>query len=750
MKLNLSKFKKVKSDKDFTTLRHEDGHEMKIRHSALSPKLRGELHKMPGQMNSGAASQSMPMKDGGDVSDEAIKHKQEIDDYNKTHEDEPKEYPQDVTVTLQKAKDVTPRRNYDGGGDVGPTLGSVIGYPGAEQTAPKPKPKYAGGTTDVQAPAPIDPTVAKNIQNDLKVAPAPTSTPTSTTSSPWIYDAGDPKAEAEHQAAVAAHQKWLDANPPAPTAPAPEEANPAWPRPPMAKGGKVAHYAEGSTDVDASDADSSDKPQAPVTINIGGATPQQSQPGGSQPGPQATPGANPPQGPTPSGATLDQSQAPASPQGQAPQAPQGQPGQPQQGMAQPQPGQPQQPQIGPPDMFTGYQQQVQGLADQAAAEGKMGQDEAQAFKTSIPMQKAAFERFQKTSQSVMDDYQNTMAELASNDPKNKIDPNQFWDSKTIPQKIIAAIALTGAGAFAGITGQKNPLMDFFNQQIERNLDAQKSNINKKFNLLGHLHQQMGDLNTAADLYRLYSQGAIKNELDAAAAKAQNPMAQARLLQAKGQLEMQQAPMFMRTMMMHSLMDPKQGAGGQPGQPQQLDTRDPAEAVPYMVPEGQQPAVFKEIGDATNARRSFGEIMDAYKKASDAMTGLGRVGAAFKEPREVARLRQLLGTTVTAQTGSARQAEFDNVNNNLIPNKYDNDHDKAVRDQAIREYMTAKMAAPMAKGYHIDLDKFKSTSLVPFTNEGRLTPQQQTWAAIARANPNHPQSKEMLKKLGLEK
>src|ERR1700761_6200834 len=43
----MSKFKKVSSDKTCTTMRHEDGHEIKIAHKALSALQRKQLEKMP-------------------------------------------------------------------------------------------------------------------------------------------------------------------------------------------------------------------------------------------------------------------------------------------------------------------------------------------------------------------------------------------------------------------------------------------------------------------------------------------------------------------------------------------------------------------------------------------------------------------------------------------------------------------------------------------------------------------------------
>lgn len=56
MKLDLSKFKKTASSKTHTTLKHLDGHELHIKHSSLSPKMRAQLHELP-----------QAMADGGEV-----------------------------------------------------------------------------------------------------------------------------------------------------------------------------------------------------------------------------------------------------------------------------------------------------------------------------------------------------------------------------------------------------------------------------------------------------------------------------------------------------------------------------------------------------------------------------------------------------------------------------------------------------------------------------------------------------------
>ncbi len=58
--LDLSKFKKIASDKNTTTLQHPAGHTIKIAHNALSPKLRGQLHAMPHFDDGGSVTPDTP------------------------------------------------------------------------------------------------------------------------------------------------------------------------------------------------------------------------------------------------------------------------------------------------------------------------------------------------------------------------------------------------------------------------------------------------------------------------------------------------------------------------------------------------------------------------------------------------------------------------------------------------------------------------------------------------------------------
>jgi hypothetical protein len=70
-KLDLSKFKKIATDQTHTTMRHEDGHEFKIAHSALTPKLRGQLASIPmSESERQDAKAPKKMAEGGEAAPE--------------------------------------------------------------------------------------------------------------------------------------------------------------------------------------------------------------------------------------------------------------------------------------------------------------------------------------------------------------------------------------------------------------------------------------------------------------------------------------------------------------------------------------------------------------------------------------------------------------------------------------------------------------------------------------------------------
>ncbi len=79
MKLNLSKWKKVKEHKDHTVFKNDQGHELKVAHKGLSSKMREQLSSLPGAMAEGGEVE--PIKDNKPPPLESKKPNSFVDDF---------------------------------------------------------------------------------------------------------------------------------------------------------------------------------------------------------------------------------------------------------------------------------------------------------------------------------------------------------------------------------------------------------------------------------------------------------------------------------------------------------------------------------------------------------------------------------------------------------------------------------------------------------------------------------------------
>lgn len=125
-----------------------------------------------------------------------------------------------------------------------------------------------------------------------------------------------------------------------------------------------------------------------------------------------------------------------------------------------------------------------------------------------------------------------------------IDPNRYLGSMDTGQRIGTAIALALGGLGAGLTGGPNQALSFLNSQIDRDIDAQKAELGKKETLLSANLKRFGNLREATEMTRLMMVDQTKLLTDQIASRASGPMAQARAMQLKGQLEQQAAPQAM--------------------------------------------------------------------------------------------------------------------------------------------------------------------------------------------------------------
>ncbi len=146
IKIDWSQFKKVGEDKTHTTLKHADGHELKIAHGALSPEHRKGLSKLK-------------MAEGGELSEsDLMEAKKQTDDYNKAHPESTSDYPEEVTKAMKHAHQGK-LKMADGGQVSGGQSNQEKAMEAMRKafgdkspSKPKPKPMYAdGGQIDPQS-----------------------------------------------------------------------------------------------------------------------------------------------------------------------------------------------------------------------------------------------------------------------------------------------------------------------------------------------------------------------------------------------------------------------------------------------------------------------------------------------------------------------------------------------------------------------------------------------------------------------
>lgn len=251
------------------------------------------------------------------------------------------------------------------------------------------------------------------------------------------------------------------------------------------------------------------------------------------------------------------------------------------------------PPTAPAPVSTGLEQQKKGIQAEADTQGKIGNEEAKAY-----------QQAQDATTNIMKNYQDASAPLKNeitalgNDIKQgHIDPNRVMANMGTMGKISTAIGLILGGLGGGLTGKDNPALTFLNNAITQDVEAQKSDMNSKHNLLTANMEHLKDLGSAANMSIAQHMEIAKNEVAKVIAQNQNPLVQARAQQLMGNLAHQQEILVHQT------------AVGQMLQNGQL----PANAASYLTPDQQAKSIKLPNGmlgmaaskeDAETARKAF--------------------------------------------------------------------------------------------------------------------------------------------------
>jgi len=187
-------------------------------------------------------------------------------------------------------------------------------------------------------------------------------------------------------------------------------------------------------------------------------------------------------------------------------------------------------------MREGYEKQLAGINQGAAAQAALGDQNAAILANQNIIRKEAQDLYQNQYNELEAERQAHMQDIKD----GHIDPEKYWDNHS---RIASGIGMILAGF--NPTNSPNAAINFIKGQMENNLQAQKANLSSKQNLLSANLQQFGNLRQATDMTRIMQNDIVTNQLQIAAAKAQNPMAKAAALKAAGDLQMETAPLMQK-------------------------------------------------------------------------------------------------------------------------------------------------------------------------------------------------------------
>jgi len=331
----------------------------------------------------------------------------------------------------------------------------------------------------------------------------------------------------------------------------------------------------------------------------------------------------------------------------------------------------------------GVNQEMAGLQGLAAAEAATAQAQQKVLEQQAVNQQQTLMDFKTKAAALDKEINDWKKDLAS----QRINPNRYLGDMTTMQRVGTTIGLILGGIGGGLTRQGNPALEYLNKQIDRDIDAQKANLEQKNNLLAANFKQFGNMRDAADMTRVMLAASAQTELQLAAAKSGDEAAKARALQAVGQLNQKYAPVLSQIAMRQSLLD-----GVKAGR------MDASTYLRAVVPENEKKDVAKEVAEA----QALTHLRDNALAAFDKISQVGTLGAQALSPIDARAQKNALIEPLSAVLGKELAGRFTEADaatfRTLLSAEGRSAETRALQRQQLNKFLTEKMHFPMAEQY----------------------------------------------------
>lgn len=265
----------------------------------------------------------------------------------------------------------------------------------------------------------------------------------------------------------------------------------------------------------------------------------------------------------------------------------------------------------------------QGIQEGANAQSEGYKATAQAVGQNVLEQKARIDAWKLEADKITQQNEQIYNAVAS----SKVDPNHFWNNKSTGGKIAATIGVLLGGIAGGADGSNNnKALATMQNQIQQDIDAQKTDTSNKMNLYKMGLERYRDAQSAQQFATLQSNALLQGTLSKIAAQTGNVQAQASAHQMIGQIGVQNAGIRSELAMKQAAFSsmnqtPSAQAGVDPNKLRLLITAG-------IIPKEEVPTAMKEYGEYQKLSNSLDEVDSVFKQARQDSTYTQRAAEAI--------------------------------------------------------------------------------------------------------------------------
>jgi hypothetical protein len=226
-------------------------------------------------------------------------------------------------------------------------------------------------------------------------------------------------------------------------------------------------------------------------------------------------------------------------------------------------------------------------------------------------------------------------------------------------------------------------------QIDRDINAQVTNLGSKENILKANLDHFKNMRDAMDMTRITQHEIYASMLDQAAAKATDPIAKARAAQQAGALRQQYAPILQGLAMRRAIMQ-QMGQGN----------ADPAFAINFLAPEHEKAGLMKDLQSMQNMGKAKDNLLSAFDQVNKLNQPGNRLSNPIQSYQQITAIKEPLMAQLIKDSEGRITPQDAKMIEPLFPDIKDDAKTRMIKRQRLNAFVSEKMNFPSLVPYGI--------------------------------------------------